>query len=255
MVCKEVDSATDVFGPPRLTTKLKEGAPTVLFSPVVFFLLPDGPGQAKFLTENEQTLAIERLQIKDRTAKDKVQWTQFFLGLRDYRNVVHTLIHFMCNYSFAGLSNFLPTIIKGIGYSSIDAQGLTAPVYFTSFLLCVVAAFVSDRYKKRGFVVAGFATMGCIGYLLLATIQDAEKAGARYCGVWLAVCGIFPALAINVSTNPHPLSAHQLESKYPSSPLTITICRSPGFSTTTVATRNAVPAWPSWPLLANAAHS
>lgn len=106
----------------------------------------------------------------------------------------------MCNYSFAGLSNFLPTIIKDMAYSSISAQGLTAPVYFASFLLCIAAAFVSDRYGKRGFIVATFATIGCIGYLLLAIIEDESKTGTRYLGVWLAVCGIFPALCINVSS-------------------------------------------------------
>jgi MFS family permease len=176
-----------------------EGAPTILFAPVVFFFLPDSPGQAKFLSEGEQTEAVERMQTKDRTPKNKVHWHQLFAGILDYRNVVHTLIHFMCNYSFAGLSNFLPTILNGMGYSSINAQGLTAPVYFASFLLCVAAALVSDRWGKRGFIVAGFATMGCIGYLLLATIEDKTKTGVRYFGVWLAVCGIFPALSINIT--------------------------------------------------------
>jgi MFS family permease len=142
------------------------------------------------------------MQTRDTTAKDKVQWRQFFAGLLDYRNVVHSLIHFMCNYSFAGLSNFLPTIIKDMGYSSVNAQGLTAPVYFASFLLCIAAAFFSDRYGRRGIIVAGFAVMGCVGYLLLATIEDENKTGARYCGVWLAVCGVFPALCINVSFCP-----------------------------------------------------
>ncbi|KAJ9602634.1 hypothetical protein H2200_012827 [Cladophialophora chaetospira] len=178
---------------------LIEGLPTVLFALVVFFFLPDGPGHAKFLSEGEQTLAIERMQTKDRTAKNKVHWSQFFAGLRDYRNVVHTLIHFMCNYSFAGLSNFLPTIIKDMGYSSVNAQGLTAPVYLASFLLCVLAAVVSDRYGRRGFIVAAFATMGCIGYLLLAIVENEERTGVRYLGVWLAVCGVFPALCINIT--------------------------------------------------------
>lgn len=180
---------------------LIEGAPTVLFAPVVFFFLPDSPGSAKFLTEAQQTHAVERLQTRDLTKKSRVQWHQFFAGVADYRNVVHTLIHFMCNYSFAGLSNFLPTIVNGMGYSSIDAQGLTAPVYFASFLLCVVAAIVSDRWGRRGFIIAIAATVGAIGYLLLAIVEDMDKVGVRYLGVWLAVCGVFPALCINVS---HP---------------------------------------------------
>lgn len=148
------------------------------------------------------------MQTKDRTSKNKIHWSQFFAGLCDYRNVVHTLIHFMCNYSFAGLSNFLPTIVKDMGYSSVNAQGLTAPVYFGSFLLCVLAAFVSDKYGKRGIIVAVSAAVGCIGYLLLATIQDEAKTGARYCGVWLAVCGVFPALCINVGFRPALPSYH-----------------------------------------------
>jgi MFS family permease len=176
-----------------------EGAPTVLFAPIVFFFLPDSPSQAQFLNESQQTTAVERLQTRDTTAKGAINWTHFLSGVLDYRNIIHTLIHFACNYSFAGLSNFLPTIIKAMGYSSINAQGLSAPVYFASFLLCVVAAFVSDRYGRRGFIISGFATMGCIGYALLAGIKDMEKTGVRYLGVWLAVCGIFPALCINIT--------------------------------------------------------
>jgi len=178
---------------------LIEGAPTVLFAVVVFFYLPDSPGTAKFLPEAQQTHAVERLQTRDRTAKGKIHWQQLFAGMKDYRNFVHTLIHFMCNYSFAGLSNFLPTIIQNMGYSSINAQGLTAPIYFTSFLCCLVAAFLSDKYGRRGLVIAAFATMGMIGYLLLAILEDMEKVGIRYLGVWLAVCGVFPALCLNIT--------------------------------------------------------
>ncbi|KAF4629374.1 hypothetical protein G7Y89_g8770 [Cudoniella acicularis] len=176
-----------------------EGIPTILFAPVVFFYLADSPRTAKFLDIDDQTFAIERLQTRDTTAKSKVHWKQFFAGLTDYQNYIHTAIHFCCNYSFAGLSNFLPTIIADMGYNSINAQGLTAPPYFAAFLLCVVAAFFSDRYGMRGFVVAGFSTMGLIGYLLLALVKDLENTGPRYLGVWLACCGIFPALAINIT--------------------------------------------------------
>lgn len=177
-----------------------EGAPTVLIAPVVFFFLPDSPDSAKFLTQEQRTHAVERFQTRDHTKKTSVNWTQFFAGIKDYRNITHTLIHFMCNYSFAALSNFVPTIVNAMGYSSINAQGLTAPIYFASFLCCVAAAFISDRYQKRAFVIAISAIVGAIGYLLLAIVEDMNKTNIRYLGVWLAVCGIFPALCINVSS-------------------------------------------------------
>lgn len=181
---------------------LIEGAPTILIAPVVFFFLPDSPGTAKFLTQEQRTHAVERMQTRDHTKKNAIHWRQFFDGIKDYRNIVHTLIHFMCNYSFAGLSNFLPTIVNAMGYTSINAQGLTAPVYFASFLCCIIAAIISDRYQKRAFVIAVAASIGAVGYLILATVEDMNKTGVRYLGVWLAVCGVFPALCVNVSLSP-----------------------------------------------------
>jgi hypothetical protein len=171
----------------------------VLFAPIVFFFLPDSPGSAKFLTEHEQTQAVERLHTMDRTAKDRMEWKQVLRGLTDYKNYIHMSIHFCCNYSFAGLSNFLPTIIEEMGYTSINAQGLAAPPYFAAFLLCVVAAVISDKWGKRGLIITFFATMGMVGYLILAAVQSETQPGVRYFGIWLATCGIFPSLCINIT--------------------------------------------------------
>ncbi|CAG8126649.1 unnamed protein product [Penicillium salamii] len=154
-----------------------------LFIIVVYFYLPDSPGTAKFLTETEQTEAIERLQEIDTTAKNKVRWSQVLSGLKDYKNYVHMAIHFCCNYSFAGLSNFLPSIIQAMGYT---------------LLCCVAAAFLSDRLANRGGLITFFAILGTIGYIML-TCMDETKTAARYAGIWLATCGIFPALALNVT--------------------------------------------------------
>lgn len=142
---------------------------------------------------------MRRLDTVDETAKSKVSWSQITAGLSDYQNYCHSLIHFGCNYSFASLSNFLPTIVRDMGYSSLDAQGLIAPAYLAAFLCCIVAAWLSDRYGRRGPFIAGFATMGTIGCLLLAVIRDEERVHARYAAIYLACCGIFPALSLNVT--------------------------------------------------------
>uniref|UniRef100_A0A0B7K4D0 Major facilitator superfamily (MFS) profile domain-containing protein n=1 Tax=Bionectria ochroleuca TaxID=29856 RepID=A0A0B7K4D0_BIOOC len=114
-----------------------EGAPTILFAPVVYFFLIDSPGTARFLSEEERQHAEERLQVRDTspTKRGVVQWKQVLAGLADYKNYTHALIHFCCNFSFAALSNFLPSIVEGMGYL----------------------------------------------------------------GAWLAACGVFPALSINIT--------------------------------------------------------
>ncbi|KAF5671407.1 nicotinamide mononucleotide permease [Fusarium heterosporum] len=176
-----------------------EGVPTIIFAPVVYFFLIDSPATAKFLTEEERTFAAGRLQARDNKSKQAVSWKQIIAGIIDYKNYVHAIIHFCCNFSFAALSNFLPTIVNNMGYDSITAQGLTAPVYFAAFLLCVSTAFISDRYGNRGYIVATFAAIGAVGFGLLAGVQDMDRTGPRYTGVWLAACGIFPALCLNIT--------------------------------------------------------
>lgn len=108
-------------------------------------------------------------------------------------------IHFCCNYSFAGLSNFLPTILETMGYNTVNSQGLAAPPYFEAFLFCIVAAMISDRRGNRGYVISVFASMGTVGYLILTCVKDESRTAPRYAAVWLATCGIFPALAINIT--------------------------------------------------------
>ncbi|KAL2205039.1 MFS general substrate transporter, partial [Sarocladium strictum] len=176
---------------------LIEGAPTILFAPIVYFFLIDSPGTAKFFSEEEKTYAVERMQIVDKTDKQGVQWKQVLLGIVDYKNYMHGAMHFCCNFSFAALSNFLPTIVQNMGYSSINAQGLTAPAYLGAAICCVTAAYASDRYGNRGFIIAGFAAVGAVGYGLLAGVHDST--GVRYFGVWCAACGVFPALALNIT--------------------------------------------------------
>lgn len=58
---------------------------------------------------------------------------------------------------------------------------------------------MSDKYGKRGYIVSGFAAVSTAGYLILAIVEDENKTATRYAGIWLAACGVFPALCINIT--------------------------------------------------------
>lgn len=137
--------------------------------------------------------------MRDTTAKTKVGWKQYIAGLIDWKTYVHVLIHFCFNYSFASLSNFLPTIVSNLGYTSINAQGLSAPPYFGAFMCCVIGAFISDRWGKRGPLIAFFGAVGLLGYLLLLLVKKEVSVGARYAGVFFACCGTFPVVSLNLT--------------------------------------------------------
>lgn len=101
-------------------------------------------------------------------------------------------MYFSCNVSFASLPVFLPAILTGMGFTSIHAQGLTAPPYFISFLTCILSTWIADRTKQRGLVIIVLSIIAGVGYIILATCKGV---GVRYFAIFLAAIGVFPAIS------------------------------------------------------------
>jgi len=100
-------------------------------------------------------------------------------------------MYFSCNVSFSSLPVFLPTILSEMGFSSIDAQGLSAPPYFLSFILVILTTYIADRTQQRGITIIIMSLVGALGYILLAAT---ERTGPRYTGVFFAAAGVFPCI-------------------------------------------------------------
>lgn len=59
-----------------------------------------------------------------------------------------------------GISLFLPTIVRNLGYEKSTAQLMTVPIYITAAILAVIVAYTSDRVGKRSpFVIGGLLFM------------------------------------------------------------------------------------------------
>jgi MFS family permease len=79
-----------------------------------------------------------------------------------------------------------------VGFTAVNAQGLTAPPFFLSFLLTCLTSYIADKTQQRGIMIMILSVIGGIGYILLATTKTV---GGRYTGVFFAAAGIFPAIA------------------------------------------------------------
>lgn len=101
-------------------------------------------------------------------------------------------MYFSCNVSFSSLPVFLPTILKDMGFETINAQGLTAPPFFLSFLFSIGTTWFSDKVGQRGLTIIFFSLVGAVGYVLLAACTSVA---VRYFGVFLAAVGVFPCIA------------------------------------------------------------
>lgn len=83
-----------------------------------------------------------------------------------------------------------------MGYSNVNAQLLTVPVYILGAASFLIVAKLSDRYKIRSpFIVLGFF-LQIIGYIILATCDNVH---GRYGGVFIVALGLYLPSGLNVT--------------------------------------------------------
>ena len=61
-----------------------------------------------------------------------------------------------------------------MGFSAVDALGLTAPLLFLPFLAALSATWFTDRTQQGSFIIISLDTVDGIGYDLLATVKTAR---------------------------------------------------------------------------------
>ncbi|KAF4629285.1 hypothetical protein G7Y89_g8861 [Cudoniella acicularis] len=180
---------------------LVEGLPCMVLAAVAWFLIPDSPVSATFLTQEDKDVAKARgvRQVgSDATGSSErlgfIVWSDIGAALIDPKNYLTAMMYFSTNVSFSSLPVFLPTILTQMGFSAIDSQGLSAPPYFVSFLVVILTTYIADRTGQRGIIILVLSFIGGIGYILLATTSATST---RYFGVYLAAVGVFPTI-INI---------------------------------------------------------
>ena len=174
---------------------LVEGLPTICMAPIAWFFIPDSPDKARFLSPEEKVIvksrAVRQTGEDASTRVGSLNSKQLAVTLIDTKAWLNSFMYFGTNVSYASLPLFLPTILKDMGYSAIDSQGLSAPPYFVSFILAITITYIGDRTQQRGFIIMFTATLGGVGYTVLATVKSI---GVRYFAVYLAAAGVFPTI-------------------------------------------------------------
>jgi hypothetical protein len=82
-----------------------------------------------------------------------------------------------------------------MGYSTLQFQYLTVPVYIIGGLCFLALAFVSDRFSIRGPFVAFANIFGIIGYIL---ILCNTSYAAKYFGTFLCAIAVYNGPGLNL---------------------------------------------------------
>jgi len=94
-----------------------EGIPTIVMCIVAFFVLPDFPAKAKFLTPAERDLTMKRLQVDAGPANEtEFSWEQFWAAFKDWKVYLHMAIGFFHAIPYAALGLSIPSIVEGFNF-------------------------------------------------------------------------------------------------------------------------------------------
>ncbi|KAI0468128.1 major facilitator superfamily domain-containing protein [Xylaria cf. heliscus] len=174
---------------------LVEGLPTILLAIVTFFFLPDSPEKARFLDPEEKEIvksrAMHQVGMDSNARIGAIRLRDLGAVLIDWKAWLCALMYFSVNVSYSSLPVFLPTILKDMGYTAINAQGLSSPPSFAAFLCALMTTWVGDKTQQRCFVLFLTSVVGGAGYIILATV---EPVGVRYFATFLASAGVFSTI-------------------------------------------------------------
>jgi MFS family permease len=160
-----------------------EGAISFCWACASFFLFPNSPETAHFLNTEEKRLAHLRIESQDKDVP--FRWSHVVAAMKSPICWLSGFIQLCAGVCYHPLSIFLPTILTGLGYGSLQTQYLTIPVYLFATAMVFFFAWLADRTQRRAPIMLFFSLFTIAGYAILLAWE--VPAGAKYFACFLIV--------------------------------------------------------------------
>ena len=164
-----------------------EAIPSIMAGIGIWFLLPDRPAQASWLTPEQRDAITAQLAHEETAAHGaiSVAATGAAQALRSGRVWVLALVYLAGTFALYGVSFWMPTIVQelGIGKTEYLQIGLLSMIpWGTAGVVMVWAGARSDRTGKRRQHVAGSLLLAASGLVALVLV------GAHVVPALIALC-------------------------------------------------------------------
>ena len=130
------------------------GAITFAWGFVILFYLPDGPHNAKMLTEYEKVVAVWRISQNQTGLKHHVivpeQIKEALLDPKSWLLFLMAICYGILN---GGVTNFLSAIIAGFGYSPLKTSLLQTPVGGIELVVVIALGYLSKFPNMVGVTI------------------------------------------------------------------------------------------------------
>ena len=170
----------------RFTDNGAEGVLTCVLGVVAYFYLPHSAARPKtfagksfnVFTEREASILVTRTIRNDPTKALRygkpVLPSHILETFMDWRLYGHIIGAFLSMIMIMGMNTYAPSIIKSLGFSGLQANGLNSVGSVCALIWSVSLAYSSDKFRERGFHIA-------LGYLWGAAGLALAGPGSKQC--------------------------------------------------------------------------
>ncbi|KAK5043574.1 hypothetical protein LTR84_011381 [Exophiala bonariae] len=169
-----------------------EGVATVFVGLACWWMVFDWPDTATFLTP-EDRIRLRRRLAADNQASTHEEYDKrhIYAALTDWKTWLYAYIYMGCLIPLYAFSLFLPTILRGMGYTGTHAQLLSVPPYACAAVLTITIGWLADRSRLRGYFSMGISCLAIIGFCMLIGSTNPK---IQYAGTFLGAMGIYPCI-------------------------------------------------------------
>jgi ACS family tartrate transporter-like MFS transporter len=137
---------------------------------MVFFLLPDGPGNARWLSALERETVTAKLAAERSASEDSIHGVGS--ALADFRVILLCVIYFGIVVGLYGIGYWLPQIVQAMGFSNFEIGLLVALPYAAAGLAQFLWGRHSDLTGERIWHVALPSLLSAGAFMLSAVLQS-----------------------------------------------------------------------------------
>ena len=147
-----------------------EALPALVLAVVVFFFLPDGPADARWLDDRERERITQELSLERMSASEHIH--DFRSALMDSRVLLLCAIYFGIVVGLYGIGYWLPQMVQGMGFSNFAIVVLVALPYAAAGIAQYLWGRHSDNSGERVWHVALPAALSAFAFAISAALQS-----------------------------------------------------------------------------------
>ncbi|EXJ96508.1 hypothetical protein A1O1_01634 [Capronia coronata CBS 617.96] len=173
-----------------------EGIMTLVLVPLFYFVFPQSPTTAWFLTEEEKAMMEARYMADKSWGHDEpFSWAECLKAFIDPKWYAFWIYQFSVDVSLYGMTTFLPAIVRGLGYTSVHANLMTVPIYICALIFFLGLAYFSDKMGIRWPFLAGPLLCLIVGYAILISVDNLK---VRFFACFVTALGVYPTTGLSL---------------------------------------------------------